>query len=99
MNSRTTLNYYGKIRSLLTPNKFNFVKNTIGKSSNEELEAFYNIIIAGYPIDFAVSNYMKLYEYLRGKPINYSEALDTYVTYPGLEPGIHLTKTKWYELN
>jgi hypothetical protein len=99
MKSRTTLNYYAKIKSLLTPNKFKFVKHTIENSPNEHLEAFYNIIIAGYPIDFAIANYTKLHEYLKNNAMDYSEALDTYISYPGLEPGIYLVKTKWYELN
>ncbi len=99
MKSRTTLNYYQKIRKLLTPNRFNYIKHTIRNSSNEELEAFWNIVIAGYPVDFAIANYMKLYDYIKDKPIDYSEALDIYVTYPGLGPGIYLARTRWYELN
>ncbi|MEE4285655.1 MAG: hypothetical protein V2I31_05885 [Mariniphaga sp.] len=99
MKPRTTLDYYAKIKSLLTPNKFKFVKYTIENSANEQLEAFYNIIIAGYPIDFAIANYTKLHDYLKNNAMDYAEALDTYISYPGLGPGILVTKTKWYELN
>lgn len=99
MKPGTTLNYYAKIKSLLSPCKFNFVKFSIENSTNEQLEAFWNIIIAGYPIDFALGNYTKLHEYLKNNAMDYAEALDTYVSYPGLGPGIYLVKTKWYELN
>ena len=99
MKCKTTLNYYEKIRLLVTPNRFNYIKHSIQHSTNEELEAFWNIVVAGYPIDFAVANFMKLYEYLKDKSMDYSEALDTYLTYPGLGPGIYMAKTRWYELN
>jgi hypothetical protein len=99
MNSKTTLNYHNKIKCLLTDDKFKYVEQELVCESNERLEAFWHIVIAGYSIDFALVNYIKLYEYLRDKPIDYSEALTTYATYPGLESGMYVTKTKWFELN
>ena len=75
------------------------VEGDLVYESNERLEAFWHLIIAGYSPDFALENYIKLYEYLKDKPIDYTEALTTYATFPGLESGIYVTKTKWYELN
>lgn len=99
MKTRTTLNYYAKIKSLLSSPMFKFAKYSLENSSNEQLEAFWHIIIAGYPIDFALDNYRKLHEFLKNNAMDYTEALDTYISYPGLETGMHLVKTRWYELN
>jgi hypothetical protein len=99
MKSKTTLCFYNKIKSLLSNDDFANVEKEIMYASNDNLEAFWNIIIAGYSVNFAKINYMKLYEYLKNKPIDYSEALTTYATYPGLDSGIYVTKTKWFELN
>lgn len=99
MNNKASINYYHSLRSLLPPEKFNGIKNKLAKDSNEQLEAFWSFIIAGYPVDFALSNYKQLYAYLKDKPIDYTEALTTYSVYPGLCNGIYITKTKWFELN
>jgi hypothetical protein len=99
MRSRTTVCFYNKIKSLLTKDEFSTIEEEIMYASNESLEAFWNILIAGYSVNFAKINYRKLYEYLRNKPLEYSEALTTYATYPGLDSGIYVTKTKWFELN
>ena len=99
MNNKISVNYYDSLKSLLSTEKFLEIKNKIAKDSNERLEALWNIIVAGYPLDFALSNYKQLYAYLQDKPIDYSEALTTFSIYPGLENGIYITKTKWYELN
>ena len=99
MKSKTTLNYQKKIKSLVTSEIWQNIEEEIACESNESLEAFWHIIIAGYSVDFALVNYIKLYEYLKDKPIDYTEALTTYATYPGLESGMYVTKTKWFELN
>jgi hypothetical protein len=99
MKKIATLDYYGKIKSILPSNKFQKIENRLSYESNYRLEAFWNIVVAGYSIDFAMANYEKLYEYLQDKPIDYFEALTTFVIYPGLDSGIYITKTKWFELN
>ncbi len=99
MKSKTTLNYHNKIKSLLPADAWQDVEADIIYESNERLEALWHILIAGYSIDFALVNYIKLYEYLKDKPIEYGEALTTYATFPGLDSGMYVTKTKWYELN
>ena len=99
MNSKTTVNFKNKIRSLLSNNSWEYIEEDLYDESNERLEAFWHIVIAGYSVDFALVNYIKLYEYLKDKPVSYSEALTTYATYPGLDSGMYVTKTKWYELN
>ena len=99
MENKTTFNFYYKIKALLPAEEFKHVNHILSKESNNKLEAFWNIIIAGYPVEFALSNYAKLYEYLKDKPIVYSEALTTYSVYPKLKSGIYVRKTKWYELN
>jgi len=99
MKKLATLDYYGKIKSILPSYKFQRIATKLNYESNYRLEAFWNIIVAGYSPDFALANYEKLYEYLQDKPIEYSEALTTFVIYPGLHSGIYITKTKWFELN
>lgn len=99
MNNKTSINYYDSLKSLLPPEKFRKIENTIAKDSHEQLEAFWSIIVAGYPVDFALLNYKQLYTYLLDKLIDYTEALTTYSIYPGLRSGIYVEKTKWYELN
>jgi hypothetical protein len=99
MKSKTTVNFYNKIRALLSDCEFESVEVDLLNASNESLEAFWTIIVAGYSVEFALVNYAKLFEYLKDKPIEYSEALTTYATYPELDSGIYITKTKWFELN
>ena len=99
MKKTATLDYYGKIKSLLPTEKFQKIENLLNYESNFRLEAFWNIIVAGYSVDFAMKNYQKLYEFLKDKPFNYSQALITFVIYPGLQSGIYIKKTRWFELN
>ena len=69
-------------------------------ASSEELEAFWSIMYAGYSVEFALSNYTHLYNYVKDKNIEYSEALKiVYSFYPGLDEGIFINHPQWYELN
>lgn len=99
MKKTATSDYYCKIKSILPSHKFQKIENRLNYESNFRLEAFWNIVVAGYSIDFALANYEKLYRYLEDKAIDYSEALTTFVIYPGLDSGIYITKTRWFELN
>jgi len=100
MKNITSLNYFNKIKLLVPCKKFIKIESRLIDESNLHLEAFYNIIIAGYPLDFALANYVNLGEYINNnKHIEYEQALTTYATYPGLKDGIYITKTKWFELN
>jgi len=99
MKRTVTINYYNKIKSVLPPTEFKCLEGQLKYAPNEKLEALWNIIVAGYPPDFALLNYVKLYDFLQDKAMEYEEALITFVTYPGLRSGILLQKTKWFELN
>lgn len=88
-----------KIQSVLPCHKYNRVAIKLQNATNDELEAFWHLIVAGYSVDFAVENFEKLYDYLKDRPIYYNEALITYRIYPGLPTGIFITKTQWFELN
>ena len=99
MKNFITLNYYCKIKAILSTEEFNTIEKIISKDSNERLEAFWNFIVAGYSVEFALANYKMLYNFIKDKPIDYSESLITYITYPKMNEGIFLEKTKWYELN
>ena len=99
MGNRVSTNYFTKIQVLLPANKFQEIELDLLIAQDEKLEAFWNIIIAGYPVEFAISNYVQLYDYLKDKKIDYSQALTTYKIFPELEDGIYITKTKWFELN
>ena len=100
MRNKITVNYLSKIKTFLPEKKFTIVKDFLSIENNEHLEAFWNLISAGYPVGFALLNYIKLYEYVLHKKVSYWEALQTvYSIYPGLKAGIHVKKTEWYELN
>lgn len=99
MKSTVTINYFSRIKSLISAENFRLIENRLSTEKNCRLESFWNIIIAGYPLDFALANYRKLFEYIKNNPIEYAEALKTYVVYPGLQSGIYMVKTKWFELN
>lgn len=99
MRKTATSDYYGKLKSILPIEKFQKIEDLLNYESNFKLEAFWNIIVAGYSVDFATNNYEKLYEFLKDKPLSYSQALTTFVIYPGLQSGIYIKKTRWFELN
>ncbi len=99
MRKTQTSVFYDKIKSILSPENFQKIENQINEVSNLKLEAFWHIIVAGYSAEFAVKNYVKLYDFLQNKPISYTQALITFVIYPGLKSGIYIKKTRWFELN
>lgn len=91
--------YYRKVKALLKDKEFRQVENTIVGVKNEKLEAFWHLIVAGYPVDFALSNYKDLFRYIDTHDVEYKDALTTYINYPKLEMGIYVSKTQWFELN
>ena len=99
MSKTVTVNYYNKIKSILPTDEFKWIELQLFHTPNEKLEAFWHIIAAGYPVTFAFSNFIKLYDYIQDNTMDYVEALTTFVTYPELSSGILLEKTKWFELN
>ena len=99
MKNTETVNYYNKIKSLLSPKEFNRINEKLYYATNEQLEAFWNIIVAGFSVNFALLNFVKLHNFLQDKAMDYFEALNTFVCYPELKSGIILQKTRWFELN
>jgi hypothetical protein len=99
MKNTETVNYYNKIKSLLPAKEFKKIDKELYFATNEQLEAFWNIIVAGFSVNFALLNFVKLHSYLQDKAMDYFEALKTFVNYPGLKSGIILQKTRWFELN
>ena len=91
--------FHRKIQSVLPSHQYCKVEKLLANSSNDELEAFWHLIVAGYSVEFTARNFQKLYDYLKDKPIYYSEALVTYRIYPGLKTGVLINKTQWFELN
>ena len=99
MENRTIVNYYCKIKILLSREDFKAVEEELDYAPNESLEAFYHIIVAGYSAGFALDNYRNLHKYVKEKEISYATALVSYAFYPGMDAGMYITKTQWYELN
>lgn len=99
MENEIKLNYYQKIKILLSVKDFKAVENELEHASNNSLEAFWHLIVAGYSIDFTISNYRTLYKYIAEKSISYNDALVTYAFYPEIDGGMYVTKTQWFELN
>ena len=99
MRKTETVNFYNKIKSLLPAKEFKRIDEELYYATNEQLEAFWNIIVAGFPVYFALMNFINLHDFLQDKAMDYFEALNTFVCYPGLKSGIILQKTRWYELN
>jgi hypothetical protein len=100
MKNKTTSDYLRKIEEILPSDKYNEIMKELIFARNEHLEAFWNIISAGYSFEFAQLNYINLYDYIKDKDIDYTDALRTvYTFYPGLNAGIYVKKPEWYEMN
>lgn len=99
MKQAETINYYNKISSILPPDEFEKIEFQLNHVPDEQLEAFWNIIVAGYSAEFALTHYVHLFNFLQDKAMDYYDALITFVSYPGLVSGIFLKKTRWFELN
>ena len=96
MGHKTTLNYLQKIRDVIPSEQFQDIAEELFCATSDELEAFWNIIYAGYSVEFALSNYAHLYNYVRDKNIEYSDALKiVYTFYPGLDAGIFIKHPEW----
>ncbi len=99
MRKILTVNYRRKIIALLSDFQYKQAEKALKESSNEELEAFWHIIVAGYPVCFAVKHHKTLCHYLQNHPYSYAESLTTYRIFPELGSGILIPKTQWFELN
>lgn len=100
MKNKTTENYYIKIQRFLTQSIFKAVENTLSDVPNKYLESFWNIIVAGYSVEFAAKNFVHLYDYVKHHDVDYNEGLKTmYSVYPGLNAGVYVKTLDWYELN
>ncbi len=99
MKDVRTSEYYKRIKAVLNENEFKKARKKIFYSRHENLEAFWHIIVAGYPVEFAMKNYNDLFRYIDTHEIEYKEALTTYIEYPLLDAGIYFIKTQWFELN
>lgn len=100
MKNKKTLNNFRKIQKYLPQDKFSYLKKELLKVPDNQLEAFGNIITAGYNVNFAVMNYLNLYEYVSHNSVDYSSALKIiYSIYPGLNIGIHINEPEFFELN
>ena len=99
MRKILTVNYKQKIAALLSDVQYKQAEKVLKESLNDELEAFWHIIVAGYPVCFAVKHHKTLCHYLQDHPYTYAESLTTYRIFPELGSGILITKTQWFELN
>lgn len=99
MSKILTVNYRRKIIALLNDIQYKQAEKVLKESSNDELEAFWHIIVAGYPVCFAIKHHKTLCHYLQDHPYTYAESLTTYRVFPELDSGILITKTQWFELN
>lgn len=100
MGHKTTLNYLQKIRDILPEGKFQEIAEELFCASSDELESFWNIMYAGYSVEFAISNYKHLFDYIKDKDIKYADALKiVYTFYPGLDAGIFIKHPEWFEFN
>lgn len=100
MRHKTTANYFSKIRAIIPSNKFEIIEENLIELNNDLLESLWNIVSAGYTVEFAILNCINLYEYVQDKQVDYWEAMRTvYSIYPGLNSGIYLKESEWFELN
>ena len=100
MKKRATFNYYQRIKNLLPVHTFKTVEKRLCNIPNNEMEALWNILSAGYPVDFALTNYKSVYEHTTKNRTTYSNTLSAlYSIYPGLMAGIRVKDTEWFELN
>jgi hypothetical protein len=100
MRYNTTLNYFRKIQRHLTEEEFTTIEDVLFKVPENQLEAFWHLIGAGYPLNFAIMNYINIYEYVRDNSIDYKTALTIiHSVYTGLNIGTNSKKTKPFSLN
>lgn len=100
MKNKMTLTYFQKIRKIIPSELFHVVSTELLIASEDELEALWTIIVAGYPISFALLNYKNLFEYVDTNNITYPDALKTvYTLYPGVNAGIYVKYPEWFESN
>ena len=71
MKNKMTLTYFQKIRKIIPVELFHVVSTELTLASEDELEALWTIILAGYPIHFALVNYQNLFEYVKNNNITY----------------------------
>lgn len=100
MKDRTTFNYLRKIQNFLSADNYYKIENELFEIDENKLEAFWNLIIAGYSINFAILNYVNVYEYNLNNSTSYSSTLkNIYSVFPGLNAGISIIEPEWFELN
>lgn len=100
MKNKTTHNYFQKIQKYLKLDKSILFKDDFLQVPENQLEALWNLLCAGYPMDFAILNYINLYEYVQVNSFDYNIAIkNLYSVFPGLIAGIYIKKKKWFELN
>ena len=93
-------NYFRKILEHISTSKYMFLEYELFAIPENQLEAFWHIIVAGYPVQFAIINYINLYEHARNNSINYKTALkNIYSISTGLNIGIKIKNPEWFELN
>jgi len=100
MKNKMTLTNFQKIRKMIPSELFRVVSTELSIASEDELEALWSIIVAGYPISFALLNYRNLFDYAKCNNLTYSNTLKiVYTLYPGLNAGILVKYPERFDLN
>ncbi len=100
MKYNPIINYFRKISGQIESDKYQNIIDDLFYVPESQLEALWNFLVAGYPVDFSIRNYVNLFEYARDNSLNYSAALEIYycVSY-GVKAGVNLKEFEPVDLN
>lgn len=100
MRKNFSTKYFRKVKEHIANEQFESFENELFKIPEIQLEALWNFLVAGYPVNFAISNYINLFEYSSGNSIEYSTALETFYSVSfGVTAGIYLDDLNWFNSN
>jgi len=100
MKYNPILNYFRKVQGKIEEEKYKTIIDDLFYVPEMQLEALWNFLVAGYPVDFSIKNYVNLFEYARDNSVDYSTAIETYycISY-GVKAGVDLENFERFDLN
>lgn len=100
MRRKSSLEYLLKVQEKITLDEFQLIEYGLLNIPDTHLEALWNLLEEGYPMNFAVQNYINLYELVRDNSLDYTTALNTlYSISLGVNESVVLKEILWFELN
>lgn len=100
MRKNFSTKYFLKVKQQITIEKFKSIEKELFKIPESQLEALWNFLVAGYPINFAISNYINLFEYAAKNSVDYPTAIEIFHSVSfGVATGISFDDLNWFDSN